>query len=466
MYASDTLNRELQIARTAIASAPDGLAALEQQADRLARFDELQTTELHSALVVVANEAGLTTRHGRDTIDHIIACGLNGKTAFAKLARLPQFSVATAKSGPHLEVTCLSDVTPRPIEWLWPNRLAIGKVSVLAGDGGKGKSTILCDIAGRTTNGEVWPDGAPATAAGSVIILAAEDDVEDTLAPRLLAVGADMRRIFTIRAVRNEDQSLRAFNIQYDLSRLEAEIEKLGDVRLVIIDPISSYLGKVDSHKNAEVRSVLEPLAELASRLRVAVVCNNHFSKNGGNANSRIIGSVAFVNQARSALIVAPDADDPDRLLLMPSKMNNAPIKHGLAYRIEGALVEGAGTEILTSRIAWETTPVTISADAALAAHDDKGEDKTAKAEAIEFLQDRLSNGERKVEEVRREAKGAGITDKPLRSAKNALNVRSRREGFGPGAVWFWHLPDAIDAHGDHRSPRPDAGTYEGGGRL
>ncbi|MPZ39724.1 MAG: AAA family ATPase [Rhizobiales bacterium] len=150
--------------------------------------------------------------------------------------------------------------------------------------------------AGRTTNGEIWPDGAPATAVGSVITLAAEDDVEDTVAPRLLTVKANMQRVFTIRAVRNEDQSRRTFNLGADLARLEAEITRLGDVRLVIIDSISSYLGKVDSHKNAEVRSVLEPLAEMAARLRVAIVCNNHFSKGGGSANNRIIGSVAFVS--------------------------------------------------------------------------------------------------------------------------------------------------------------------------
>ena len=192
----------------------------------------------------------------------------------------------------------------------------------------------------------VWPDGANATAAGGVIILAAEDDVEDTLAPRLMTVGADLRRIFTIRAVRNDDEkrSRRTFNLQADLARLEAEIVRLGGVRLVIIDPVSSYLGKgVNSHKNAEVRTVLEPLSEMASRLRVAVICNNHFSKGGGSANNRIIGSVAFVNQARAAFIVTNDADDPDRLLLMPSKNNIAPMKHGLAYRIEGTTIEVGG---------------------------------------------------------------------------------------------------------------------------
>src|SRR5215204_3319704 len=242
------------------------------------------------------------------------------------------------RQAPHLEVLQLSNVQPKPIEWLWKDRIAIGKVTVLAGDGGQGKSTILCDLAARTTTGEQWPDGTGGCNPGGVIILAAEDDVEDTLVPRLIAAGADMSRVFNIRSVREPrdgNMARRSFSLQADLAMLEAEISERGDIRFVIIDPVTSYLGKVDSHKNAEVRTVLEPLGEVAARCRVAMVCNNHFSKGTGNANSRIIGSVAFVNQARAAFIVAPDAENEDRMLFMPSKMNVGPKGDGLAYRIE-----------------------------------------------------------------------------------------------------------------------------------
>ena len=263
-----------------------------------------------------------------------------------------------AAGSPDLEVVCMADVKPRPIDWLWENWVALGKVSVLAGEGGKGKSTVLCDLAARTSTGELWPDGnRNHSGPRGVVILAAEDDVEDTLAPRLIAAGADTSRIYNIRSV-VDDRIRGSFNLQADLERLEAEIEKRGDIGLVEIDPITSYLGKVDSHKNAEVRAVLEPLGEMAARLRVAVLCNNHFTKGaGGSANNRIIGSVAFVNHARAAFIVTPDAENDGRILLMPSKMNIAPIRHGLAYRLEGFVIEGG---ILTSRIAWETAPVMI----------------------------------------------------------------------------------------------------------
>jgi len=338
-----------------------------------------------------------------------------------------------------LDVVCMADVKPASIEWLWPNWIAIGKVAILAGEGGRGKSTILCDLAARTTMGDRWPDGATASSAGGVIILAAEDDVGDTLAPRLLAAGADLARIFVIRSVRDEQQRRRGFNLQADLERLEAEIRRRGNIRLIIIDPVSSYLGPVDSHKNAEVRAVLEPLGEMAARLRVAIICNNHFSKSGGNANNRVIGSVAFVNQARAAFIVTPAEEDQTRMLLIPSKMNIAPIRHGLAYRIEGCLIHVEGSEIPTSRIMYESVLITVSADQALAALNADRESKSDKSEATEFLRDVLKAGPMAANDVKKEACDAGISQKSLRTARQALGIKPQKSSMEGG--WVWTLP-------------------------
>lgn len=340
-----------------------------------------------------------------------------------------------------LDVLCMADVKPTSIEWLWPNWIAIGKVSVLAGEGGRGKSTILCDLAARTTTSDKWPDAAIASPAGGVIILAAEDDVGDTLAPRLIAAGAEMSRVFVIRSVRDENQRRRGFSLQADLEQLEAEIRKRDNIRLIIIDPVSSYLGSVDSHKNSDVRAVLEPLGEMAARMRVAIICNNHFSKGGGSANSRVIGSVAFVNQARAAFIVTPDEEDETRMLLIPSKMNIAPIKHGLAYRIEGCMISFESEEIGTSRIMYETTPITITADQALAALDGNSENRSEKSEAIDFLADALKAGPVSAKDMKREAAEAGISAKSLRNAREALGVKPEKTGFGGEGGWVWNLP-------------------------
>jgi hypothetical protein len=363
-----------------------------------------------------------------------------GNAAPASLSSQAAFSGMEKASSPRsgLEVVCMADVKPSSIDWLWQNWLALGKNHVLAGEGGGGKSTILCTVTAITTTGAKWPDGAQASEAGGVIILAAEDDVEDTLAPRLMAAGADLSRVFVIRSV-FDDNKRRSFSLQADLERLEAEIQKRDNVKLVVIDPVSSYLGHVDSHKNSDVRSVLEPLSEMAARLRVAIICNNHFSKGGGSANSRIIGSVAFVNQARAAFIVTPDEDDESRMLLIPSKMNIAPIKHGLAYRIEGCLVEFEGKEIPTSRIMFESAPITISADQALAAMEGNGQNRTDKAEAIDFLSDLLAAGPMPAKDVKKEAVDASISTKSLRSAREALNIKPEKSGFEGG--WVWSLP-------------------------
>jgi hypothetical protein len=349
----------------------------------------------------------------------------------------------------------MADVKPTSVEWLWPHWVAIGKVSVLAGEGGRGKSTILCDLAARTTASDRWPDGAAASTAGGVIILAAEDDVGDTLAPRLLAAGADMARVFVIRSVRDKKQRRRGFNLQADLERLETEIRRRDNIRLIIIDPVSSYLGPVDSHKNADVRAVLEPLGEMAARMRVAIICNNHFSKGAGSANNRVIGSVAFVNQARAAFIVTPDAEDKTRMLLIPSKMNIAPIGHGLAYRIEGCLINFEGSEIATSRIMYESVPVTISADQALAALSVQGENKTDKSEAMEFLKEVLKDGPVAARDVKKEAREAGISAKSLRSAREALRIKPEKAGFERG--WVWKLP---------KMPCPAEGALKTNGHL
>jgi putative DNA primase/helicase len=127
--------------------------------------------------------------------------------------------------------------------------------------------------------------------------------------------------VHILEAVREDDEGHRSFNLQLDLPELEKTIEQIDDVLLVIIDPITSYLGKVDSHKNADIRSVLEPLGKMAAKRHVTIIANTHLSKAAvGSANSRVIGSVAFVNHARAAFIVTADPEDSGSRLFIPSR--------------------------------------------------------------------------------------------------------------------------------------------------
>jgi putative DNA primase/helicase len=169
----------------------------------------------------------------------------NNVTRLVPLRELPEET--------RLVVKCAADITPERIDWLWEQRLPLGKCVLVAGEGGLGKSMVLAWIAATVSRGKEWPCGEGQSQCGSVITLSAEDDAADTIVPRLTAADADCSKVHILEAVRKaDDEGHRSFNLQLDLPELEKQIAELSDVLLVIIDPITSYLGKVDSHKNAE----------------------------------------------------------------------------------------------------------------------------------------------------------------------------------------------------------------------
>ena len=268
-----------------------------------------------------------------------------------------------------LVIRCASEIEPERVEWLWPGRIAVGKHTCIAGEPGTGKSQLATYIAAQISMGGAWPCDEGRAPQGSVLVLSAEDGEADTIVPRLHAAEADLGRVHIISAVRTDCRSSRGFNLQADIELLERKIAELGDVALVTIDPISSYLGKTDSHKNAEVRGVLEPLSAMAERTRVAVLSVTHFSKSGAanatKALHRFIGSIAFIGAPRMAFAVIEDADDKDRRLMLAAKNNLAVLSQGLAFKLRQTIIAKG---IVASRVDWDAEPVTITANEALAA--------------------------------------------------------------------------------------------------
>jgi putative DNA primase/helicase len=329
----------------------------------------------------------------------------------------------------------LADVVAAPVQWLWEGRIAVGKTTMLAGDPGLGKSFLTLDMAARISTGMPWPDCPTLpNPAGGVVLLNCEDDLADTIRPRLDRMGADCTRITALAGVRTISGETgqmveRAFSLDRDVPRLEAAIRATPGCRLVIIDPITAYLGDADSHKNAEVRALLAPLGDLAARCGVAVVCVSHLNKGGGGAAIyRTMGSLAFVAAARAAWAVVKDRDDPagNRRLVLPVKNNLGPDNTGLAYR----LIDGA--------VEWEPDPITMTADDALASSGDgtPGPEPARRTHAVAWLRELLADGEMEVEEIRREAGHAGFAWRMLQRAAGELGVCRQRTAFGGPLTW------------------------------
>lgn len=343
------------------------------------------------------------------------------------------------------------DVALEPLEWLWPNRVPLGKVTLLAGDPGLGKSFLTCDMAARVSKGAAWPDNELPQPVGSVILFNCEDGLADTIRPRLENADADLTKIVAIEGVhffdpKTENVRQRGFSLAVDLPRLADELAKLADSRLVVIDPVSAYLGDADSHKNADVRGLLAPLAELAERHRVAVVLVNHLSKSAGaKAIYRSMGSIGFAGAARAVWHVAKDPEHELRRLILPVKMNLAADPTGLAYSIEDGVVR------------WEADPVHMTADELLAKETKAaaGFRESRKSEAAEWLGERLSDGPVPSKDVFRDGKDAGFNDKTLREAFKNIGGHSSKTGMdGP---WCWSLrsnPTAADQQSSRASDK------------
>jgi hypothetical protein len=343
--------------------------------------------------------------------------------------------IVAPKPPSQLVSVCASEVGIQPVKWIWQGRIAKGKHTCIAGEPGTGKSQLSMFITATVTMGGLWPCGEGRALQGSVIILSAEDGAADTIAPRLHAAQADLGRVEIIKAVMDGDER-RTFNLQRDLALLEEECNRIGDVLLIIIDPVSSYLGKTDSHKNAEVRGVLEPIGEFAERMGVAVLSITHFSKAGvGSATKalhRFIGSIAFVGAPRIALAVI---EEDGRYLLLHAKNNLAPPPSGLAYKIRETLIQPSMIE--SSRVVWDAAHVSISADEAI--NSKKGREAPDRDDAEEFLKQFLANGPKKQEQVEDAAKGHLHSWRTVRRAAQNLGIKPKKDGMdGP---WMWRLP-------------------------
>ena len=330
----------------------------------------------------------------------------------------------------------LADIEPKPVTWLWEGRIPAGRISLLVGRPGEGKSFMTMDLAARVSTGSPWPDQLPCEAA-DVLLLTGEDDAAEVIRPRLDAHRADTTRIHILKGfnIPAGDNGTRTdcYLTLSDINPIDRMLELFPETRLMIVDPIGSFLaGKTDAHRDNEVRAVLAPFARICEDRHCAALLVAHRRKSGADfADDMVLGSRAFTGIARTVWHLSADPENEDRRLLLPGKNNLAKRGSGFAFTIGGE----------PPRLWWEADPVLLSADAGLRAeqsvdHARRGPAPVKRTAAAEFLIYELKNGPKRVSEIQEAAESAGMIFRTIRVAADELGIIPKRVGFGGGFTW------------------------------
>jgi len=360
-----------------------------------------------------------------------------GRTVL-EYATLPCPSRDAGPPAAGLNTRRLSEIAATEVYWAWPGRIPLAKLTLIGGDPGVGKTWVLLDVIARLTSGRPFPDGTRHPWGRCDCLFAtAEDGIADTIRPRVEMLGGDPSRVHVLDFVSEEGGKRQAaLELDRHLDALEDYLARHPLVRLVGLDPLSAFMGRVDAHRNNEVRGVLGPLAKMAEKVGPGFVGINHLTKSETKALYRSIGSIAFNAAARAVWQVSEDPHDKGRSLLLPVK-DNLPgfCRTGLAFRVSPPDDGGGGSP--PSGISWEKYVVTMTADAALTAERGKA---PARAEAEEMLRELLKDGPVSAADVWERAAADRLCRDTVKAAARQLGVRKDKTG-GTGAPWVWSLP-------------------------
>lgn len=345
----------------------------------------------------------------------------------------PVQAVAVTPRAAQIITVALADVKPEAVNWLWPGWIPRGRLTMVAGDPGVGKSWFTQAVAASVTVGRGLCGEQDSQ---DVILIALEDDPADTLRPRLEALGADLGRVHVYQTVRDVDRKgkpvERGLTFPEDAALLADLIKQTG-AALVVIDPlVAAQNAAIDSHRQAAMRSILQPLHDAAQNTGAAVVFTVHLRKSGSdNILYRACGSIDLVAAVRTAIVVGCDPGDPERRGAAVFKSNLAELPDPIAFRLEN------GCMLIEHQPA-----VDLAADKLLGPVAGS-EERSAVDEAVDFLRELLVNGPVEAKAAIKEAKAAGIAEKTLRRGKMAIGIVATpvKDDNGKVVAWQWQLP-------------------------
>lgn len=367
-----------------------------------------------------------------------------------------EWAEAAAKDMWRANAVPASAIRPQAIRWAWSGWLALGKLTILAGAGGTGKTTLTIGLAATMTSAGRWPDGELCRERRSVVIWSSEDDPADTIVPRLIAAGADLSRVYILQGRINGLGEVEPFDPARDMDLLAAELERIGDVGMVMLDPIVSAVAG-DMHRANDVRRALQGLVDLAEQYGCAVLGITHFSKGsaGNNPAERVLGSQAFGALARTVLVAAKQEDSEQRVLAR-AKSNIADDSGGCSYTVEECTV---GDGITTTRVLWGDKIEGSAREILSEVERAESEEASEKEDAEQFLISLLANGPVSVKQVKADAAGAGHAWRTVERAKKSLGVEAVKVGLKEG--WVWQL-GAEDRQETTKTATKNSGGLQG----
>jgi hypothetical protein len=386
---------------------------------------EMKRRRLSARIVTVAERLGR---------EHLKTGAFDDK-GFAELKKELEAIDALSPDHAGLPLTVLlSGVDPQPVEWLWPNFIPLARASMISGDPNVGKTWLALDIAARLSKGLAWPDDSPGPDPANVLYLTVEDNPHDTIRPRIDSLGGDPSKIAIINPGYSDFIS---FAEQGGIKKLEKEILKIGNVRLVVLDPVLDFSGGINPNAAEQVRAFLTPLIHIAEKLNLALLLIAHLNKaQSQSAIYRTGGSTsAWLGKCRAAFMIFRDSEEKKKRYVSAIKANLAPDDPP-----QLSFIPNSG------RLVFERVIEEVDVDEHLNPQfRGQGGEKEESSFAVSWLKDALKAGPVDAKEIKQAAREGGISERSLNRAGHKLNVTMKAEGYGKFKTSTWALRETVN---------------------